>query len=171
MELGRVLAVWRTTFCHCCSNIEDSSALSNRPSPRLANSTTSRYGSLPGKWRKNSRVTRLIRLRWTADRTFFLAMTKPSRCLGLSLIFANTSKCWCEARASGLSNTRLYSTALSKRFSLPKLVSAASSFNLLCYADRRLRPLARRRFITRRPPLVAMRERKPWVRLRLRTLG
>ena len=33
------------------------------------------------------------------------------------------------------------------------------------------RPLARRRFSTRRPALVAMRARKPWVRARLILLG
>lgn len=38
-------------------------------------------------------------------------------------------------------------------------------------ADRRARPLARRALITRRPPLVAMRARKPWRRLRLILLG
>jgi hypothetical protein len=38
-------------------------------------------------------------------------------------------------------------------------------------AARRLRPFARRRLIMARPFLVAMRERKPWVRLRLSTLG
>ena len=36
---------------------------------------------------------------------------------------------------------------------------------------RRLRPLARRRFRTVRPFFVAMRTRKPWVRLRRRRLG
>jgi len=36
---------------------------------------------------------------------------------------------------------------------------------------RRLRPLARRRARTSRPPLVAMRARKPWTRLRCRLLG
>lgn len=36
---------------------------------------------------------------------------------------------------------------------------------------RRLRPLARRRLSVRRPPGVRMRARKPWVRLRLTTLG
>ena len=40
-----------------------------------------------------------------------------------------------------------------------------------CYADRTLRPLARRARITPRPPLVAMRARKPWVRLRRITEG
>lgn len=39
------------------------------------------------------------------------------------------------------------------------------------YALRRLRPLARRALITARPPGVAMRARKPWVRLRLIMLG
>lgn len=37
--------------------------------------------------------------------------------------------------------------------------------------DRRARPLARRAFRTRRPPRVAMRARKPWVRLRWMMLG
>lgn len=41
----------------------------------------------------------------------------------------------------------------------------------LAQAERRLRPFARRRLIKCRPLLVAMRERKPWVRLRLSTLG
>lgn len=36
---------------------------------------------------------------------------------------------------------------------------------------RRARPLARRALSTLRPPLVAMRARKPWVRLRRRLLG
>jgi hypothetical protein len=36
---------------------------------------------------------------------------------------------------------------------------------------RRLRPFARRRFSTRRPFLVAMRARKPWVRARRTLLG
>ena len=38
-------------------------------------------------------------------------------------------------------------------------------------ADRRARPFARRAFMTCRPPLVAMRARKPCRRLRLRLLG
>ena len=36
---------------------------------------------------------------------------------------------------------------------------------------RRLRPFARRRLSTSRPPFVAMRARKPWTRLRCRLLG
>ena len=36
---------------------------------------------------------------------------------------------------------------------------------------KRARPLARRAFRTRRPPLVAIRARKPWVRLRWMMLG
>ncbi len=42
---------------------------------------------------------------------------------------------------------------------------------LLTQGVRRVRPLARRALITLRPPLVAMRARKPWVRARLRLLG
>jgi hypothetical protein len=39
------------------------------------------------------------------------------------------------------------------------------------YTVTRLRPFARRRFTTRRPPGVAIRERNPWVVLRLRRFG
>jgi len=39
------------------------------------------------------------------------------------------------------------------------------------YAERRLRPLLRRAVITRRPAGVAILERKPWRRLRTKTLG
>jgi hypothetical protein len=38
-------------------------------------------------------------------------------------------------------------------------------------AESRLRPLARRRAITRMPPLVSIRLRKPWRRLRTSLLG
>jgi hypothetical protein len=40
-----------------------------------------------------------------------------------------------------------------------------------CYALSRLRPCARRAATTLRPPLVAMRARKPWRRLRTNLLG
>ena len=39
------------------------------------------------------------------------------------------------------------------------------------YGQRRLRPFARRRASNRRPLLVAMRARKPWVRARCKLLG
>src|SRR5450432_4049 len=42
---------------------------------------------------------------------------------------------------------------------------------MLNQVQRRLRPLARRRASSRRPLLVAMRARKPWVRARCRLLG
>lgn len=41
----------------------------------------------------------------------------------------------------------------------------------LVQALRRVRPLARRALNTLRPPLVLMRARNPWTRLRLRVLG
>jgi hypothetical protein len=40
-----------------------------------------------------------------------------------------------------------------------------------CYTVRRLRPFARRRLRTLRPPLVAIRARNPWVFFRRRTFG
>ena len=39
------------------------------------------------------------------------------------------------------------------------------------YAERRMRPRARRRASTFRPFFVAMRARKPWLRFLLSTLG
>ena len=39
------------------------------------------------------------------------------------------------------------------------------------YADKRLRPFARRLFSTARPPGVAIRALNPWVRLRFKLLG
>ena len=41
----------------------------------------------------------------------------------------------------------------------------------ILYADKRARPLARRRLIKLRPETVCIRERKPWRRLRTKTLG
>jgi len=53
------------------------------------------------------------------------------------------------------------------------LASKASrvSARALYQAESILRPLALRLFITRRPPLVAILARKPWVLFILRTLG
>lgn len=53
-------------------------------------------------------------------------------------------------------------------------VTAAARFRKrgsLIYGVNRARPFARRRLITRRPALVAMRARNPWVRARLILLG
>jgi hypothetical protein len=47
----------------------------------------------------------------------------------------------------------------------------ALHFDGAAYADRRLRPRARRRFKIARPPRVAIRARKPCRRFRRRTLG
>lgn len=98
---------WRPSFCHCCRNIEDSSALSNWSIPRRANKTTSRFSSELGKALKNSLATRFIRFLWTARRTFFLAITKPRRCLGSLFVLANSSRFLWEALASAPSKTWL----------------------------------------------------------------
>ncbi len=45
------------------------------------------------------------------------------------------------------------------------------NYLVVIVAAKRLRPLARRRLITLAPPLVRIRLRKPWVRLRLIRLG
>ncbi len=55
--------------------------------------------------------------------------------------------------------------------SLRDLLGRRDGFQEICYTQRRLRPLARRRARTRRPPFVAMRARKPWHLARLRLFG
>ena len=72
---------FRNIFCHCCCNIEDSSLFSKRPISRRANITTSRKGASWSSCRKNSLVTRFMRLRSTASFTFFFAITRPRRCV------------------------------------------------------------------------------------------
>ena len=42
---------------------------------------------------------------------------------------------------------------------------------ILYYADKRFLPFARLLFKTRRPPIVFMRSRKPWVRFLQRVFG
>ena len=105
--LGSGWVTWRASFSHCCCNIEDSSALSNRPMPGLASRTTSRCRSATVRWRKNSRDTRLIRLRCTAVFTCFFAMTRPRRCCGRELNLPSSSRCLWEALLSGWSKTLL----------------------------------------------------------------
>jgi hypothetical protein len=51
------------------------------------------------------------------------------------------------------------------------VISQVSAGTAASQADSRLRPLARRRAMMRRPPTVAMRARKPCRRLRIRLLG
>ena len=60
------------------------------------------------------------------------------------------------------------------RFQQSQLAGKPEVLNRLrrvVYGQRRARPFARRALNTLRPPLVAMRARKPWVRLRRRLLG
>ena len=73
------LVAWRVSFCHCCCNIEDSCALSKSLMPLRARRTTSMQGCVGGSCRKNSRATLFTRLRCTARRTFFFAITRPIR--------------------------------------------------------------------------------------------
>lgn len=67
------------------------------------------------------------------------------------------------------SKTRVKSLGSLSRKVLGK--AALVGFNEMGQAVRRLRPFARRALMTLRPPSVAMRARKPCVRLRLRLLG
>ena len=59
-----------------------------------------------------------------------------------------------------------------RRFTQPRVgLKPRANGHWNAYGIRRARPLARRRASTRRPPLVAIRARKPWVRLRRRVCG
>jgi len=118
--------------------------------------------------RKLSRTKRLTKLRPTAVGIFFLPITSPKRDEQSSLNFASNSHFGWEILQVFRSKTSLNSEALSKRWSLPNLKLGTQP---IPYAERRLRPFARRRFNTALPPAVAIRALKPWVRFRFRLLG
>jgi hypothetical protein len=63
---------------------------------------------------------------------------------------------------------RTSSGKLNPEHALLSVIKGTASVN---YADKRALPLARRAFNTLRPPTVALRARKPWVRARLIRLG
>lgn len=56
-------------------------------------------------------------------------------------------------------------------FSVGLTVTVRSDLSEAAYGESCARPLARRRFKTRRPALVAIRARNPWVLARLILLG
>lgn len=101
--------------------------------------------------RKASRTRRLILLRsWALASIFFeIAMPRRARPSIFSLYKTTNSLLTSFlASAKTVSKSRL----INSRRDFPKVDT---------YADKRLRPLARRRLRTRRPPRVAIRARKP----------
>lgn len=109
----------RKTLCHCWLSCFVITALGNSPIPFRASTIT----SIPAKdccWRRKlSRINRLIRLRWTARRTCFFAMTKPRRGRSRWLARASTRKCWCDARKGASLKTLWKSLELSRRSDFP----------------------------------------------------
>ena len=127
-------------------------------------------GSGRGFSRKYSRTMRFTRFLWLARRTFFLATMTPSRdsaCVDgtVSAVPEETP-----ALTGWLSKTVL-KACLSRSLLFFWNEKSGGEVPITNYADRRRRPRARRRAKTLRPFFVAMRARKPWLRLRFKTLG
>ena len=175
-------------------NIAESSSWGTESAPRRARTIASIVGSLCCCKRKLSRATRFMQLRPTARLMCFLAMTKPKRAWSESLNRASIKKLGWEARIGASLKTQLYASAFNRRccllnrkwfwgegkvstiFCFGSLEPCFETFKAehlgkINYAASSLRPLARRRAKILRPPLVAIRARKPWVRLRFKTLG
>jgi len=119
---------------------------------------------------KYSRTTRLTRFLWFARRTFFLATITPRR-----------DSVWVDRMVSTIPDAHPTFIGWPSKTALKACLSRSFRcfWNKKCmgeqpttnYADKRRRPRARRRAKTLRPFFVAMRARKPWLRLRFRTLG
>jgi hypothetical protein len=117
---------------------------------------------------KTSRMRRLALFRRTASPSFREA-TMPSRGPDAGPGAKSRVK-YLDDRREPVSNTRLNSPRRRTRSAFVKLCDG----KIPCYDDEtvsRLRPLARRRFSTRRPFLVAIRVRNPCVFARWRRFG
>ena len=155
------------SFCRSASK----SARGRLRAAGLAITTMSQAGNRACASRKLARICRLRRLRSTASAACLREMARPSR--GWSRLPAQTT-----AVSSGvvsrrpLLNTRSKSAGFSRRARRVKRKGAQPAARCrLQTGVRRARPLARRRASTLRPPTVAMRARKPWVRLRRSECG
>lgn len=146
-----------------------SSALDFSATPCRARKMIS-VGVGSGLSRKYSRTTRLIRFLWLACRTFFFATITPSR-----------DSAWQEGIVSAIPDGPPAFVGWPSKTALKACLSRSlwcfwneefmGRLPTINYAESRTRPRARRRAKILRPFLVAMRARKPWLRLRFRTLG
>ena len=123
--------------------------------------------------RKTDRIRRFHQLRIGDEPTLRLTVI-PNRAQSRSLAFRNTMKCLLvrrtPLRSTNLNSGRVRSRSVLRSFS--SLRKFANSNYFLCVATlRRLRPRARRRLNTFRPPGVCLRERKPCERARFFLLG
>ncbi len=146
----------------------NSARLASRAALR-ALTTTSSAGNSRCASLNTSRATRRTRLRATAFPTAREAIDKPRRANPHPLSHAVTWNSFSLNRCP-LLYTCSNSAAVRRRWRALKLKDPIGSPQVP-YGMRRLRPFARRRARTWRPFLVAMRARKPCVRLRRTLLG
>src|SRR5690606_14517609 len=91
-DFARCSSAWRSRRDQSLSNTANSCLFSLVPASFRTNTTISREGNVPKRCRKDSRISRLMRLRSTALRMFFLATTKPTRAASRSLRIASNRK-------------------------------------------------------------------------------
>jgi len=130
-------------------------------------------------WRKNSRIRRFRRFRWTAEPILFptvipnlrwskLLGQMETRKWGLRYLAPSLEILWKSALRQILSSLRKVCRAIfqglrsQKRIGFQYSLASTISFFL---------PFALLRFRTKRPPLVDIRFRKPWVLFRRVLLG
>jgi hypothetical protein len=114
---------WRAFLkirCHCWLSWRVNSAFSRVSKPLRDSTITSRPTKAVCWVRNDSLIKRLNRLRWTARRRCFLAITKPRRPFACWLLRAKIRKCWCDARNGASSKTFWKPEASSKRRDLGK---------------------------------------------------
>ena len=136
--------------------------------PGLATTTNSTSAAIRDRtWRYASRIRRRARLRWAAPRSCRLTANPTRRHSARRQSATKVGRssrlpCWKTA----------WNSADRRRRSPRGSVSAAEDAGTASSQTvRRLRPFARRRFSTFRPPCVFIRERNPCVFFRRRTLG
>lgn len=161
----------------CRSRLLRNTLFSARGASALAMTTKSQAGK--SRPRKASRLNRRNRFLAHADFAARFEIASPRR--GLSQVPTRPSTVkYASVERTGRAKTRSNSAERVRRRSRPNPAAAAAG--RICgtggrtcatggYGTSRTRPFARRRFRICRPALVAMRARKPWLRLRLRLLG
>ena len=156
-------------FCQITSRSARNSALDLSATPYRAKKITS-VGTGRGCSRKYSLTTRFTRFLWFARLTFFFATMTPRRD---SVSEDGTTSAVPEETPAllGCPSKTALKACLSRSLWCFRNEKLMGGVPIKHYADRRRRPRARRRAKTFRPFLVAMRARKPWLRLRFRTLG
>lgn len=112
------------------------------------------------------RIIRLIRFRLAARRFPFFGTMTPSLASSVCVLRERIRTQPCLRTNLPLRNTSVNCFACNKRALRGKVVTV-----MVYQTVRRLRPLARLAFNTCRPAFVAIRARKPCVRLRFRLLG